>query len=69
MPAMSRLRALRGEPEDIPVSESSVAFTAPPRSGSAKVHPYNPVSEAIEGSSFEYVPELPVLPDSTRVWI
>ena len=41
MPIAPRLRALRGDPEDIPVSESSATSTVSPRSGSARVHPYH----------------------------
>ena len=58
MPEIPRLLALRREPENIPVSEGSAASTVSPGSGSARVHPYYPVGEVIEGSSFEYVPSI-----------
>ena len=37
---------------------SSAASTVSPRSGFARAHPYYPVGEVIEGSSFEYVPSI-----------
>ena len=42
----------------MPMSESSAASSVSPRSGSSRVHPYHPVGEAIEGSSFEVVPSI-----------
>ena len=58
VPELLRLRALRRDPEGIPVSETSAAASTSPRSGSVRAHPYNPVGEAIGGSFFEYVPSL-----------
>ena len=58
IPEVPRLRALRNEPQNIPVSEGSAASTVSPRSGPARAHPYYPLGEVIKGSSFEYVPSI-----------
>ena len=55
---MSQVRALQNDAAEVPVCVSSVASSASPRSGSSRVHPYNPVGEAVEGSSFEVVPSI-----------
>ena len=56
LPEIPRLRALENQAVELPVSVSSAASSASPRSGSSRVHPYHPVGEAIEGSSFEIAP-------------
>ena len=53
VPELPRLGALHPEPEEVPVSQTSIAASVSPRSGSARVHPYNPVGQAIGSSSFE----------------
>ena len=58
LPELPRLRVLENQAVEMPVSVSSAASSASPRSGSSRVHPYNPVGEAVEGSSFEVVPSI-----------
>ena len=55
---LPRLRALENQAVEMPVSVSSAASSTSPRSGSSRVHPYHPVGEAVEGSSFEVVPSI-----------
>ena len=56
LPELPRLRALENQAAEVPVSVSSAASSISPRSGSSRVHPYNPIGEVVEGSSFEMVP-------------
>ena len=56
MPVMPQLCALKRDPEEIPVSESSATSSASLRGGGMRAHPYHPVGGAIDGSSFEIVP-------------
>ena len=58
IPEPPRLRALQNNPEDVPVSEASVAASNSPRSGPIRAHPYIPVGDAIGSSSSEYVPSV-----------
>ena len=55
---LPRLKALEARAAEVLVSASSAASSASPRSGSSRVHPYNPAGEAVEGSSFELVPSI-----------
>ena len=66
LPELPRLRALENHAAEVPVSASSAASSASPRSGSSRVHPYNTAGEVVEGSSFEI--ELPVHPGVMRAW-
>ena len=56
LPELPRLRALENQAVEVPVSVSSAASAASPRSGSSLAHPYNLVGEAVEGSSYELAP-------------
>ena len=58
MPMLPQLRALQQESQDAPVSEDSIPSFASPRSGPVRVHPYRPVQDTMEGSSFELVPSM-----------
>ena len=58
LPELPRLRALENQAVEMPVSVSSAASSTSPKSRSSRVHPYNPVGEAAEGSSFEVVPTI-----------
>ena len=53
-PRLPQLRVLQISPQEAAVSESSLPST--PRSGHQRPHPYGPVGEVVEGSSYEMVP-------------
>ena len=59
MPTLPQLRALQQESQDAPVSEDSIPSSASPRSGPVRVHPYRPVGDTMEASSFELVTQAP----------
>ena len=44
--------------DDVPISEGSVVPSTSPRSGSACMHPYIPIGDAVGSSFFEYVPSI-----------
>ena len=56
MPIVPQLRAVKRDPEEIPVSEGSAVSSASPRSGRMRAHPYHPRGGAIGGSFFKIVP-------------
>ena len=56
VPVVPQLRALRGDLEEIPVSESSAVSSASLRSGIVRAHPNHPIGGAMESSCFEVVP-------------
>ena len=56
IPQMPHWRAQQQESQEIPLSESSLPSS--PRSGPRKARPYGLVEDAVEGSSFEFVPSL-----------
>ena len=58
LPELPSLRALENQAVEVPVSVSSATSSTSPRSGSSRVHPYHPVGEEVEGSTFEVVPSI-----------
>ena len=54
MPVIPQLRGLQMGPQEMSVRECSLPST--PRSGHFGAHPYHPVQDVVEGSSYEFVP-------------